>query len=79
MARSTLIRLRDARMQALQIYGRLSTTQRPLFHAPREFFTHVRRFLLRDSDGRSAPSWLRHDDRPCGGKVRAIGCMMIDQ
>jgi len=36
-------------------------------------------FLSRESDNRSATPLHRHHYGLCSGKVRVIGCMMIDE
>jgi hypothetical protein len=65
-------------MQALQICVHLSTAQSTLLRATREFFSHVTHFFL-ERDGRSPTPLYRHNYKLCGGKVRVIGCMMIDE
>ena len=77
--RSTLTLLRDALMQALQICVRLSTAPSTLLRATREFFSHVMHFFSRESDSWSATPLHRHHYGLCSGKVRVIGCMMIDE
>src|SRR5207249_11345368 len=48
VVRSTPILLSNARMQALQIWVRLSTAQSKPLRATREFFSHLTRFFFRD-------------------------------
>ena len=75
--RSTPTLLRVARMQALQICVRLSTAPSILLRATREFFSHMTHFFL-ESDGRFHTPLQEPNYKLCGGKVRVIGCMMID-
>src|SRR5207244_11284982 len=79
VVRSTPTLLSNARMQALQIWVRLSTAQSILLRATREFFSHLTHFFSRESDGRSTTPLPRHNDGLCGGKVSVSGCMMIDK
>ena len=77
--RSTPTLRRDALMQALQICIRLSTAQSTLLCATREFFSHLTHFFFRESVGLSVAPLQRHNYGFCGGKVRGIGGMMMEQ